>query len=199
LHINRLFQWTDRDELLAFIAQRAFAQIIIAGSDGPLIANAPVEVTAEGQLRFHLSRANPVAKQIDGAVALINIAGPDAYISPDWYGSDDQVPTWNYISIEARGRVQRKPNEDLATHLDALSAVQEERLLPKPVWTSGKMSPGLFDGMMKAIVCFEMTLDEICGSRKLGQNKNADDFGGAFTELTANGRGDMAELMRQAR
>lgn len=199
MHSNRLFQWTDRNELLAFVAERAFAQIIITGGDGPQIANAPVEVTPEGNLRFHLARANPVAKQIDGAVALVNLAGPDAYLSPDWYGSDDQVPTWNYVTVEARGRVRQRPNEDLATHLDALSAVQERLLLPKPVWTSGKMSHGLFEGLMKAIVCFEMTLEELCGTRKLGQNKKSDDFEGALAALTAAGRGDMADLMLQVR
>jgi transcriptional regulator len=36
----------------------------------------------------------------------VSFVGPHAYISPTWYGTPNQVPTWNYVSIEARGRVQ---------------------------------------------------------------------------------------------
>jgi transcriptional regulator len=27
------------------------------------------------------------------------VNGVDGYISPDWYGIDGQVPTWNYVTV----------------------------------------------------------------------------------------------------
>jgi len=198
MHRNPRFHWKDRDEVLDFIRVTAFAHLFVEGEDGPLVAHAPVVVTRDGHLRFHLARANPVAKQLDGRVALASFAGPDAYISPDWYGSDDQVPTWNYVTAEAKGRVALLSQTDLAGQIDDLSAEHEGRLLPKRPWTRAKMSPGLFDGMLKAIVGFEMTVESLIGTRKLGQNKGAEDIGGAVAGLRDCGRGDMADLMAQA-
>ncbi|QPQ56371.1 FMN-binding negative transcriptional regulator [Allosphingosinicella flava] len=146
-------------------------------------------------MRFHLARANPVAKQMEGRVALASFAGADAYISPDWYGSDDQVPTWNYVTAQARGLVTRLSQDDLAAQLDDLSAEHEARLLPKRPWTRAKMSPGLFDGMLKAIAGFEMTVESLIATRKLGQNKGASDLDGAIAALRESGRADMADLM----
>ena len=199
MHPNSKFRWDDRQAILDFIQTTAFAHLFVQGEDGPLVAHVPAVVTRDGNLRFHLARSNPVTKVLDGKVALASFAGLDAYISPDWYGSDDQVPTWNYVTVEARGPMAVLSQTDLAAQLDDLSAEHEARLLPKKPWTRAKMTPGLFDGMLKAIVGFEMTIDSLTGTRKLGQNKNADDLAGALAGLEGAGRGDMAALMAAAR
>ncbi len=199
MHSNRIFHWTDQAELLAFIADISFAHLFVPSPEGPLVAHVPVVVTCDGNLRFHLARVNPPAKYLDGAVALASFAGPDAYISPDWYVSADQVPTWNYVTVEARGPVRRLSETDLIGNLDSLSITNERRLLPKKPWTRGKMRPGLFEGMLKAIVGFEMEVEDLRGTRKLGQNKEAADAEGAATGLDAAGHPEMAALMRGAR
>ena len=199
MHPNPRFRWNDRREILDFIQRNAFAHIFVQGAEGPLVAHLPVIVSREGHLRFHLSRANPVAKALDGAVALASVAGPDAYISPDWYGSDDQVPTWNYMTAEARGPVRRLSDDELVAQLDDLSAEHEMRLLPKRPWTRAKMDPESFAGMLKAIAGFEMAVESLTGTLKLGQNKKDDDAAGAVDGLVAAGRQDMADLMRRAR
>ena len=199
MHSNRIFHWTDPAELLAFIADISFAHLFVPSPEGPLVAHVPVVVTADGNLRFHLARANPPASFLDGAVALASFAGPDAYISPDWYVSADQVPTWNYVTVEARGPVRRLSEEDLVGNLDSLSIEHEGRLLPKKPWTRGKMRPGLFEGMLKAIVGFEMEVEDLRGTRKLGQNKGAADVEGAAAGLELAGSPAMAALMRSAR
>jgi transcriptional regulator len=173
--------------------------LFVSSPDGPLVAHVPMVVTADGNLRFHLARANPPAKFLDGAVALASFAGPDAYISPDWYSSADQVPTWNYLTVEARGPVRRLSESDLIGNLDTLSTQHEGRLLPKKPWTRGKMRPGLFEGMLKAIVAFELQIEDLRGTRKLGQNKGTADVEGAAAGLEATGQYEMAALMRGAR
>ena len=104
-----------------------------------------------------------------GTVA--SVMGPEAYISPDWYGVDDQVPTWNYLAVEAEGPLRRLDEAELAELLDGLSAAHEARLAPKPVWTRAKMTPGRFDAMLKAIIGYELRIEDLRGTRKLGQNK----------------------------
>jgi transcriptional regulator len=196
MHPNRSFHWQDRDAMLGFVADVSFAHIFAATPDGPRVAHAPVIVTREGNLRFHLARANALAKHLDGSTAIASLTGPEAYISPDWYGTDDQVPTWNYLAVEAEGRVHSLGETDLVALLDDLSAQHEARLLPKKPWTRAKMSPGRFDGMLKAITAFELRIEALRGTTKMGQNKSLAEMNGAAAGLEAAGRPSVAALMR---
>ncbi len=191
MHPNRAFAWADREEMLAFVADVSFATIAV---DGPFMVHTPVVVAAPDRLRFHIARGNRAAQALDGARALASFLGPDTYISPDWYGTADQVPTWNYVSVEAEGPLRRLDTDELAALLDDLSALHEARLAPKPAWTRGKMAPGRFEGMLKAIIGYELTIEELRGTRKLGQHKSDAERAGAAAGL-APFDPVMAELM----
>ena len=167
MHPNRTFAWEDEAAMLAFIAEIAFATIAV---EGPAVVHAPVLVAQPGRLRFHVSRGNRA--KLDGRRAIVSVLGPDAYISPDWYGQDDQVPTWNYLGVEAEGPLRRLDEAELADLLDGLSAAHEARLAPKPSWTRAKLTPGRFEAMLKAIIGYELAIEELRGTRKLGQNKD---------------------------
>lgn len=195
MHSNRTFAWEDRDAMLAFVADLSFGTICV---DGPFVVHAPVVVGAPDRLRFHIARGNRGAKALDGARAVASFLGPEAYISPDWYGTPDQVPTWNYLSVEVEGPLRRMSDVELATLLDDLSTVHEARLAPKPAWTRGKMTPGRFEGMLKAIVGYELLIEDLRGTRKLGQNKRAEELDGAIAGL-APVHPVMANLMRGAK
>jgi transcriptional regulator len=168
MHPNRAFAWADRDAMLAFVADIAFATI---AAEGPVVVHAPVLVAGPDRLLFHVSRGNRA--KLDGKRAIASLLGPEAYISPDWYGVEDQVPTWNYLAVEAEGPLRALDEAELADLLDGLSAAHEARLAPKPLWTRGKMSPGRFEQMLKAIIGYELTIEDLRGTRKLGQNKDA--------------------------
>jgi transcriptional regulator len=167
MHPNRAFAWEDKEAMLAFVADIAFATI---AAEGPAVVHAPVLVAGPDRLLFHVSRGNRA--KLDGKRAVVSVLGPDAYISPDWYGTEDQVPTWNYLAVEAEGPLRRLDEAELAVLLDDLSAAHEARLAPKPQWTRAKMSPGRFEGMLKAIIGYELGIEELRGTRKLGQHKD---------------------------
>jgi transcriptional regulator len=167
MHPNRVFAWQDREAMLGFVVDIAFATVAV---DGPMIVHVPVMVAGPDRLHFHVSRGNRA--KLEGKRALVSVLGPDAYISPDWYETADQVPTWNYLAVEAEGPLRRLDEVELAALLDALSAAHEARLAPKPQWTRAKMSPGRFEAMLKAIIGYELTIEELRGTRKLGQNKD---------------------------
>jgi transcriptional regulator len=196
MHPDGRFHWADRDDILAFLADRAFATIFVSAAAGGFVVHAPLIVHSADRLRFHVSRRNRAVAVLDGARASLSCIGTDAYISPDWYGSADQVPTWNYVAVEAEGALRQLDDEELVAQLDALSAAHEARLLPKTPWTRHKMTPGRFEAMTKAIVGDELAIEELRGTRKLGQNKRAEDRAGALGGLAASGREDMAALMR---
>lgn len=194
MHPNRAFAWEDREEMLAFIGEVAFCTIFV---DGPVLVHAPVVVRSPDRIQFHVARGNRAAASLEGGQALLSCLGPDAYISPDWYGTENQVPTWNYLAAEAEGRLRRLEPAELTGLLDALSAAHEKRLAPKPEWTRAKMDPARFEAMLKAIIGFELRIETLRGTRKLGQNKKATEQKAAAAGLSAFNP-EMAALMTAA-
>lgn len=193
MHPDRTFHWTDEQAILAFVADVSLATICV---DGPALVHAPVIVAAPDRLLFHVSRANPAVPRLEGARAIASVLGPDSYVSPDWYLTPDQVPTWNYIAVELEGPLRRLEEDALPALLDSLSDAHEARLAPKKIWTRGKMSPGRFDKMLKAIVGYELRIEALRGTRKLGQHKSSEDRARVAEALAALGRHEMAELSR---
>ena len=65
---------------------------------------------------LHLVRSNPIARSAcrAGAGCDDRGVGPDSYISPDWYGVPDQVPTWNYVAVHLRGTLEQRPIAEVA-------------------------------------------------------------------------------------
>jgi transcriptional regulator len=163
-----------------------------------MIAQAPVvvrEIGGEIALDFHLSRGSVLSPHIvQGFAAIALAAGEDAYVSPDWYASADQVPTWNYRSVEAHGFVAPLSHAELIEQIDALSAQEEARLAPKTAWTRHKMSPGRFETMLRGIVGGRLTVERMTGTFKLSQNKSPEDRLGAAAGL---GGHPLADLMRK--
>jgi transcriptional regulator len=137
-----------------------------------------------GTLRGHIARANPAWRGFDGKTdALVIFLGPHGYISPDWYRSPAQVPTWNYAAVHAYGVPQLLDDGATVALLDSLSARFEEPLRPKPPWTSAKLDPQGFARLRHGIVAFEIPLRRLEGKLKLSQNKTAADVAGAAEAL----------------
>jgi transcriptional regulator len=176
MHPNSAFRWEDRAALRAFAATIGFGMIFATTTDGPRVAHAPIVFLDEDRVGFHLARGNALAKYLGSGdparhEALLVVNGPDGYISPDYYGIDDQVPTWNYVALECQGTVRQMDIEALTAQVDALSTEHERRLAPKPEWTRDKMADGMFDAMLGGIIGFEMAITDWRSTAKLGQNK----------------------------
>ncbi len=173
MHPNPAFRQTPRDRNIAFARDRGFGIVTVNGPDGPLAAHVPFSLSEDGtSLELHLVRSNPVARSLTvPQPVLIAVSGPDAYVSPDWYGADHQVPTWNYIAVHLRGTLSLLPDEQMRAQLDRLSHVFEARLDPKPEWLTTKMPDELLERMMRSIVPARMTVTDVQGTWKLGQNK----------------------------
>ena len=204
MHPNPAFRKSDASSALEFARQRGFGILSINGPEGPLAAHIPFIISADGKsVEAHLVRSNPIARAILKATpALLAVSGPDGYISPDWYGVEGQVPTWNYLAVHLRGTVQLLPQDELSAHLDRLSARFEERLAPKPIWKMDKVSPDALSKMMRMIVPIRLDITAIDSTRKLAQNKpDAARIGatdGLATSTIGNEISALAQLMREA-
>ena len=196
MHPNSAFRWDDLDALRSFASEIGFGTVFATTPDGPRVGHVPFVFLGDDRIGFHLARGNGLTKHLDGTEGLFVITGPDAYISPDWYGEDDQVPTWNYLALELQGPVRKLSSDELVAQVEAVSAQQEVRLAPKAPWTRDKMSAGRFEKLTGAIVGFEMRITAWRGTAKLGQNKSEAAREGAIAGLEAQGKMAVAHLMR---
>jgi len=178
----------DRAASLAFAEARGFGTVCAWDGTKPVASSLPFYLTYANDgtphAAFHVARHNALAKLADGTSSwLMAVNGADAYVSPDWYASPDQVPTWLYQSVHLTGTVRQLSDSELAAHLDALSAKFETWLAPKTPWTASKMTAGRLDAMKKAIVGLVMSVDEVEGSFKLNQHKSDTDHVAVTTAL----------------
>ena len=198
MHPNGAFAWTDRDEMLDFVAEHAFAHIFTASEGGQFVVHAPV-IVRDGKVLFHIARRNRIADRLDGRPVLISVLGRHAYQSANWYVSENQVPTWHYEAVEVSGVARRLSDEELVAQVDQLSDTMERRYAPERPWTRDKMEAGKFDAMTKAIVGFEVEPSEIRGTRKFNQHKSGDDLAATIEGQRGAGREDIVAAIEQLR
>jgi len=202
MHPNPAFREETRAQNLALARERGFGTLCINADPAPLLSHVPFVLDAAGQVaEMHLVRSNPIARAVGAPTpAVISVSGPDGYVSPDWYDTPDQVPTWNYVAVHLRGVLEPVPHPDLKAHLDKLSVEFEARLAPKAPWVTDKMTEGVLDRMMRQILPFRFQVEEVEGTWKLNQNKPDAARAGAAAGIEASGVGQelriLAQLMR---
>jgi transcriptional regulator len=171
MHPNPIYRKAGPATILDFARARGFGTLTINGPEGPLASHVPF-VLGDGFAELHLVRSNPIARALGAPVpALLAVVGPDGYVSPDWYGMEDQVPTWNYVAVHLRGTLRDMPPADLRGQLDRLSAEFEERIAGKAPWRLDKVSAEVRERLMRMIVPCRFDIASVDGTWKLGQNK----------------------------
>jgi transcriptional regulator len=187
LYTPRHFAVTDRNTQLEMIARHPFGTLTTVTGGRARISSIPFLVSKDGtSLDGHIARANSHWRDFDAVSdLLVNFIGPNAYISPNWYESTDMVPTWNYVAVEVRGRLELL--DDRASRLDLVDrlSAKHETNLPRP-WNSSKMDPAFRDKLLDAIVAFRIHIETIDAKAKLGQNRRPEDLRSAAVALDAS-------------
>ncbi len=193
MYVPDHFREDRTDVLHQAVREIAFATLVTPG----LGANHLPMLLSDGVLRGHVARANPVWKGGDGE-ALAIFLGPHAYVSPNWYPSKAEtgkaVPTWNYLTVHARGSIRWTQDADwLRAHVTALSDAHEAPR--EEPWKVGDAPASYIDALLRAIVGFELTVTGLEGKWKLSQNREAGDRAGVHEGFSREGRDDIACLM----
>lgn len=192
MHPNPIFRSTERAHSILFARARSFGSLAINGDPAPLFAHVPFLLNEDASAAdLHLVRSNPIARALRSGqrAARLAITHSDSYISPDWYGVDDQVPTWNYNAVHFTGQLELRPQDSLRALLDRQSAHFEQQLLPKPAWTTDKMTSDILKKMMRAIVPLRLNIEDMQSTWKLGQNKTDDVRAAAAHQVENHGIG----------
>ncbi|HUE63426.1 MAG TPA: FMN-binding negative transcriptional regulator [Rhizomicrobium sp.] len=204
MYIPDHFREARPDVLHDAIRHIGFATLVTRDEEGVLEANHMpmlLEATQEAKqvLRGHVARANPVWKAGEGE-ALAIFLGPHAYVSPNWYPSKaatgKAVPTWNYITVHAKGRIRWMQDADwLRAHVTRLSETHEHRRADP--WKVSDAPESYIETMLRGIVGFELEIARLDGKYKLTQNRDEADRDGVRAALEREGLEELARLMEK--
>jgi transcriptional regulator len=203
MYVPKKFEELRVERVHALVDAHPLASIVSAGPSGPDADHVPLLLDAtrgaEGTLRGHVSRSNPMWKALDGATVLAIFRGPDLYVTPSWYPSKSErgevVPTWNYAVVHAHGRIRFV--HDRAWLLDCVRALTErfERDRAEP-WSVDDAPAEFIDGLLGAIVGLEIEVERWVAKVKASQNRAPIDHQGVIDGLDREGT-DVARAMRE--
>ena len=141
----------------------------------------------------HFARGNRVYSLLagrDDAPCVAVFCGPDAYVSPSSYASKGEggrvVPTWNYVSAEAEGRLAliEDAGETLAILHRQTDAFEAGGADP---WSVTDAPADYIGKLMRGIVGFRLEVTRFDATEKLSQNKAEADIRGVVAALEARG------------
>lgn len=200
MYVPKHFAETDVARLHALMDEHAFATVVSTLDGTPFATHVPLLVDAArgplGTLVGHVARANPHAGAFDGATPTLAIFhGPHAYVSPRWFASSPNVPTWNYVAVHAVGRATVLEDVARVRALLARTAARYEAGADAP-WTVEAWS-AYVEKIVRGIIAFEIPIERLEGKRKLSQNKAPDDRAGVAAALRAQGDAASVAIARE--
>ncbi|MBT8262908.1 MAG: FMN-binding negative transcriptional regulator [Bacteroidia bacterium] len=186
-------QTNDRRKMIAVMKAFPFALLVTASKDHPYITHIPIIYNeTSGRLVAHIDATNPQVETLnDGNAATVVFKGPDTYISPSVY-STEQLPTWNYIIVHITGVIHRitDPKAVKKTMIDMTDFLEGN----DPKFVLKKDNPKM-DRMVNYIKAFEIEITNWEGKFKLSQDKIPQDYELAKEALIQNTQRDYKEFI----
>jgi transcriptional regulator len=199
MYVPSAFQQTETSVLHQFIRSHSFGHLISNGPDGPSSSRLPLLLDESdgpnGSLLGHFAKANPQWKTAADQTVLACFDGPHAYISPTWYAEPNVVPTWNYISVQARGTLQLIEDTEAVLDLLHKSVTVYEADEPQP-WSAASQPPEFIQQLADAVAAFRIRIEQLTGKEKLSQNQSAERQQRVIAGLRNRSRGHDAEVAR---
>ena len=174
-----------------FIEQHPFAFLAGCNSENnPIATQVPLlfeERKSKIFLHGHMMRQTDHHKAFEkNPNVLCVFTSPHTYVSATWYTDPNQASTWNYISVHAKGKLNFLDGEGLVKVLKKTTLHFENN-------NSG--SSTIFDNLpndykerlMKAIIAFEIEVENIENVFKLSQNRDEQSFYNIIEKLEESG------------
>ncbi|QCK15124.1 FMN-binding negative transcriptional regulator [Mangrovivirga cuniculi] len=121
------------------------------------------------ELLGHIDKNNPQTSSLSGAEVKVLFKGPDTYISPLNYISENQLPTWNYAYVEVIGKSEFISDEECRKLL--VRMVDE---LDTKDWKLNYNDPRI-DKLLPYIQGFKIKVSSLKNRFKLSQDKSIED------------------------
>ena len=192
------FKEPDERVVIEFMKQHPFA-MLIGNSNGRAIATqVPLMIEErEGKLFLlgHVTRKQDHHLVFDeNAEALVIFTGAHAYVSATWYENPQNVSTWNYSSVHARGTLAFLNDDGLKDALRKLS-LHYEKYNRQSETIFDNLPEDYTDRLIKAIVGFEIEVTSLDHVFKLSQNRDEKSYHNIIDHLNAEA-GEAAEVAK---
>lgn len=185
MYIPKYFENNNINDLLDFIERYNFSTLIAVNNGAVEISHVPVMLDRKkgklGVLCWHLAKQNKQSLLFNenNQVTFI-FQGPHSYISPSWYKTYPNVPTWNYSVVHVYGVPKKITKEELSNDLDkfvshheSMLEINKKYIIPEDHKTK----------LLEYIDGFHLEITHIEGKFKLGQNHNSEDQVSVLNEL----------------
>ena len=200
MYVPRQFREDRTDTLARAVRSIQLAALVTPGPDGLQVSHVPMvlheDAAGAWTLQTHVARPNP-HWSLAGAASVAIFQGPQAYVSPSFYPGKAEhgkvVPTWNYITVQARGTLRAIDDPTWVRGLVTRLTERHEAPRPKP-WALSDAPDDYIATMLRAIVGIEIELTALTGKWKVSQNRSAADRHGVAEGLReqAAGQSDSA-------
>jgi len=183
MYIPETYRIKKETELLAFINKWNFADLVTVSNGNILSNKVPLFADIENNVLYgHFGRSNEQLELLETADDLLVIfSGLHSYISPQWYESEGGVPTWNFETVQVKGKANLVDDNGLITILEKLTQKHEKAFhIP---WGMENLEQNLLDKMLKVVGGFKIDIEHIEGKQKFSQNKNDADREGVISAL----------------
>ena len=172
------FQVTDQEQIRSFMHANNFAALVSWDRGRLSASHLLFEVVTGGSadltLNCHLARANDQWRSFhpENEVMVI-FGGAHTYVSPRWYSTTGNVPTWNYQAVHAYGMPEIISDQEELYQLLT-------RLVDRYESNSGAVPEYHLDGLpkehvlqkMKGIVGIRIRVTRLEAKFKLSQNRS---------------------------
>lgn len=183
-------------ELQAFIERYPFGLLVSSVSSQLAATHLPfifeVNTGINGTIYGHFAKANRHWRQLDGENVMVVFNGPHDYVSPRWYDSKPNVPTWNYASVQLTGRLTLLDDRQTVEVMAHTFAQFEPTLLIDNVISTPQYRQKLLAG----IVAFKVDVIDWQGKQKLGQQRSLADQQGVVKGLQASNSPESQGLLQ---
>lgn len=183
MHIPEAYRINDSNKAAEFMEQNSFGDLVTC-NNGLLCSNkVPFFLDRDKNTLYgHFGRANPQLTDIEESnEALVIFSGPHAYVSPQWYVSQNMVPTWNFQTLQVRGTAKTVGADQLIAILRQLTEFHESRFATQ--WSMNQLEPKELERMLDLIVGFEIMIEDIMFKDKMSQNRSIEDRRSVSTAL----------------
>jgi len=192
MYIPNEFEITDKTIINAFIDNNPFA-ILTSCNNGKIeVTHIPILRLSDGKLYGHVSKQNNHSCIEEKNEVCCVFSGDDAYISPRYYESEFNVPTWNYSAVHIYGKLKYiDEKERVWSLLEKSTEFFEE----KNGWKLPQNDK--YKALVEFIRFFEIDVTHTEAKFKLSQNKPDKDIEKVVISLKTNNQNEMAKLMEK--
>lgn len=202
MYLPKHFSQSEESKVKKLIEQNGFVTILsYPKNEKPYINHLPIIFsTKSGEdniLLGHMAKRNPQWTHFkENPECTIVVNGGHAYITPRWYKSGRDVPTWNYAVAHLHGKIELV--EGFQSQIEVLNQLSNFYEKPSPKPWEFELPDDLNNelALTSAIISFKFKIEKVEAKFKLSQNRPPEDKAGVIEGLLER-KDDMSRSVRE--